>query len=118
MKSLNSILIEGNLIEDPEFIKTDIGTSLCKFSIAAERFFKQEGKYQKEVSFFKVKTWARLAETCNQYLKKGRGVRIVGRLKQDQWKGNDGEDKSAVYIIADQVEFRPDFRKKENLPKE
>lgn len=109
MNSLNSILLEGNLVKDPEFSYTSKGTAMCKFSIAANRFYKVDGEYEEEVSFFDVTAWATQAEICNQYLKKGREIRIVGRLKQDRWKGSDGEDKAAVHIIADHVEFRPNF---------
>ena len=113
MNSLNSILVEGNLTRDPELGQTPKGTSVCKFAIASNRFYKLDDEYQKEVSFFDVTTWARLAENCGEYLKKGRGVRIIGRLKQDRWKGIDGKGKSRVYIIADHVEFKPNFGSKE-----
>jgi single-strand DNA-binding protein len=114
MNNLNSILLEGNLVRDPEINHTPKGTPVCKFSIASNRFYKLEDEFQKEVSFFDITTWSRLAEVCGEYLKKGRGVRIVGRLKQDRWKGNDGKGKSKVYIIADHVEFKPQFKGKES----
>ena len=110
MNSLNSILLEGNLVKDPEYQVTAKGIPLCNFSIESNRFFKLDDEYQKEVSFFNITAWKRLAEACNQYLKKGRGVRIVGRLKQDRWKSTDGESRSRVYIIADHVEFKPDYK--------
>ena len=66
---------------------------------------------EKEVSFFEVETWAKLAEACNNLGKKGRGVRVVGRLKQDRWTGNDGKQRSKISIVAEHVEFRPEFRK-------
>jgi single-strand DNA-binding protein len=113
MNNLNSILVEGNLVRDPELNHTQKGTPVCKFSIATNRFFKLDDEYQREVSFFDVTTWARLAEVCNEFLKKGRGVRIIGRLKQDRWKGMDGKGKSKVYIIADNVEFKPVFSNKQ-----
>ncbi len=91
MNNLNSILIEGNLVRDPELAYTQKGTAVCKFSVASNRFFKQEEEMQKEVSFFEVSTWARLAEVCGEYLKKGRGVRVVGRLKQDRWTSPEGQ---------------------------
>lgn len=113
MNSLNSILLEGNLINDPELSHTQKGTALCTFTIACNRFFKQDGEYQKEVSFFNITTWGRLAETCNTYLKKGRGVRVVGRLKQDRWKTADETGKSRVYIIGEHVEFKPIIKTEE-----
>jgi len=68
---------------------------VCKFSVACNRFFKQDDETQKEVSFFDVSCWTRLAEVCSEYLKKGRGVRVVGRLKQDRWTDADGKDGAA-----------------------
>jgi single-strand DNA-binding protein len=117
MNNLNSILLEGNLVRDPEINQTPKGTPVCKFSIASNRFYKLDDEFQKEVSFFDITTWSRLAEVCGEYLKKGRGVRIVGRLKQDRWSGIDGKTKSKVYIIAEHVEFKPQFNGKESQSK-
>jgi len=111
MNNLNSILIEGNLVKDPELSYTPKGTAVCKFSVASNRFFKHEEEMQKEVSFFDVSTWARLAEVCGEYLKKGRGVRVVGRLKQDRWTDPDGKPHSRVEIVAEHVEFKPQLKK-------
>ncbi len=107
MNNLNSILIEGNLVKDPELSYTPKGTAVCKFSVACNRAFKQDDQLQKEVSFFDVSTWTRLAEVCGEYLKKGRGVRVVGRLKQDRWTDADGKPHSRVEIVAEHVEFKP-----------
>jgi single-strand DNA-binding protein len=118
MNNLNSILIEGNLVRDPEYRETAKGTALCTFSIAASRFFKQGNETEKEVSYFDVQTWAKLAECCRSQGRKGRGVRVVGRLKQERWNGSDGKAHSKVSIVADHVEFRPDFRKEETQTSE
>ena len=107
MNNLNSILIEGNLVKDPELSYTAKGTAVCKFSVACNRAFKQDDQLQKEVSFFDVSTWTRLAEVCGEYLKKGRGVRVVGRLKQDKWTDADGKPHSRIFIVAEHVEFKP-----------
>jgi single-strand DNA-binding protein len=113
MNNLNSILIEGNLVRDPLFRSTAKGTSLCTFSLASNRFFKQDSGLEKEVSFFDVETWAKVAETCYNLGHKGRGVRVVGRLKQDRWTGPDGKIRSKITIVADHVEFRPEFKRGE-----
>jgi len=107
MNNLNSILIEGNLVRDPELSYTPKGTAVCKFSVACNRQWKQDDEIQKEVSFFDVSAWTRLAEVCGEYLKKGRGVRVVGRLKQDRWTDPEGKPHSRVEIIAEHVEFKP-----------
>ena len=113
MNSLNSILIEGNLTRDPELNHTPKGTPVCAFGVASNRFYKQDEEYQKEVSFFDVETWARLADTCSEHLVKGRGVRVVGRLKQDRWQDPEGNPRSKVKIVAEHVEFKPVFAKRQ-----
>jgi single-strand DNA-binding protein len=111
MNNLNSVLIEGNLVRDPLLRSTPKGTPLCTFTLASNRFFKQDSGMEKEVSFLDVETWSRLAEQCYNLGRKGRGVRVVGRLKQDRWIGSDGKNHSRVTIVAEHVEFRPDFKK-------
>jgi single-strand DNA-binding protein len=110
MNNLNSILLEGILVRDPLLRTTSKGTSLCTFSLASNRFFRQDSGLEKEVGFFDVETWAKLAEHCYNLGRKGRGVRVVGRLKQDRWTGQDGKSHSRISIVAEHVEFRPDFK--------
>jgi single-strand DNA-binding protein len=117
MNNLNSILIEGNLVKDPQLRTTPKGTSVCTFRLASNRFFKQDSGFEREVSFFDVETWAKLAEACSNKGKKGRGVRVVGRLKEDRWTGNDGKPRSRVAIVAEHVEFRPEFRRENAVEK-
>jgi single-strand DNA-binding protein len=111
MNSLNSILLEGNLTRDPESKTLPSGTQVCSFSVASDRFYKQNEILEKEVSYFDVEAWSRLGQSCVENLKKGRGVRVVGRLKQDRWTDNDGKTKSKVKIVAEHVEFKPAFNK-------
>jgi single-strand DNA-binding protein len=111
MNNLNSILIEGNLVRDPLLRSTPKGTSVCTFTLASNRFFKQDSGLEKEVGFFDVETWTKLAEHCYNQGRKGRGVRVVGRLKQDRWTGPDGKSHSRVAIVAEHVEFRPEFKR-------
>ncbi len=108
MNNLNSVLIEGNLTRDPELSYTGKGTAVVKLGVANNRWFKQEDELQKETSFFDVTVWGRQAEVCEQYLKKGRGVRVVGRLRQDRWQDPEGNPRSKVEIVAEHVEFRPE----------
>ena len=113
MNNLNSVLIEGNMVREPQFRTTPKGTSVCTFILASNRYFMQESGVEKEVSFFEVETWAKLAEACGNLGKKGRGVRVVGRLKQDRWIDNAGKKHSKVTIVAEHVEFRPMFETSE-----
>jgi len=114
MNNLNSILIEGNLVKDPLLRSTPKGTQICSMRIASNRYYKQDNQtpgFEKEVSFFDVESWARLAEACYSKGHKGRGVRVVGRLKEDRWNSVDGKPHSRVTIVAEHVEFRPEFNK-------
>ena len=111
MNNLNSILIEGNFVRDPEYRATAKGTAICTFTIATNRYFRQGDELQKEVSFFDVETWSRLAESCNTLGRKGRGIRVVGRLKQDRWQDAEGKARSRISIVAEHVEFRPEINK-------
>ena len=116
MNNLNSVLIEGNLTKDPVLKTVPSGVQVCAFSIATNRYYKVHNEQQHEVSYFDVETWAKTAENCSLYLKKGSGARIVGRLKQDSWVGDDGQKRNRIKIIAEHVEFKPSFgeKKKQN----
>ncbi|MBN2352820.1 MAG: single-stranded DNA-binding protein [Spirochaetales bacterium] len=116
MSNLNQILIEGNLVRNPELRRTPKGTPVCTFSVASNRFYKQDQdeEFQKEVSFFDITIWTELATNCATTLKKGRGVRVIGRLKQDRWQDPEGKQRSKVHIIADHVIFKPEFKGKKS----
>ncbi|MCX8014289.1 MAG: single-stranded DNA-binding protein [Rectinema sp.] len=108
MNHLNSILVEGNLVRDPNLHTTPSGNQVCDFTLATNRSYKiADQKYENEVSYFDVEAWARLGTTCAQNLKKGRGVRVVGRLKQDRWTDMEGKSHARVKIVAEHVEFKP-----------
>ncbi|ULQ59685.1 single-stranded DNA-binding protein [Brucepastera parasyntrophica] len=111
MNSLNSIILEGNVVRDSVVKETPKGTSVCTFSIASNRFYRQEEEYEQETSFFDVETWSRLADACGKYCLKGRGIRVIGRLKQDRWKSADGTNYSKVKVVAEHVEFKPVLKK-------
>ncbi|MCL2191047.1 MAG: single-stranded DNA-binding protein [Treponema sp.] len=110
MNNLNSVLIEGNMVRDPLYRTTPKGTPVCTFSLASNRYLRQDAGVEEEVSFFDIEAWTRIAEACNSQGKKGRGVRVVGRLKQDRWTDGEGKSRSKIRIVAEHVEFRPDFR--------
>lgn len=107
MNSLNSIVIEGNLTADPKSKTLPSGSTVCNFTLASDRFYRQDEGTEKEVSYFDVEAWARLGESCARDLKRGRGVRVVGRLKQDRWIDHEGKKRSRVVIVAEHVEFKP-----------
>jgi single-strand DNA-binding protein len=92
---------------------TPKGAAVCSFVLASNRYFKQDEETQKEVSFFEVTTWTRLADICGESLSKGRGVRVVGRLRQDRWNSPEGQPRSKVSIVAEHVEFKPQLKKQD-----
>jgi single-strand DNA-binding protein len=110
MNSLNSIIVEGNVVRPPEIRETAKGTPVCTVGVAVNRWYKgTDGVLQKEVSFFDVDTWGQLAKACSETCQKGRGIRVVGRLKQSRWQDSEGKNKSKVCIVAEHVEFKPKF---------
>lgn len=116
MNNLNQILIEGNLTRDPVLKKTPKGTSICTFSVASNRYHKNEGseEFAQEVSFFDITAWQELADKCAKELTNGRGVRVIGRLKQDRWTDKETQQgRSKIYIIAEHVVFKPENKKGE-----
>jgi single-strand DNA-binding protein len=108
MNHLNSVLIEGNLTGDPLFRDAPKGVPVCAFTIASNHFCKSDGGLEKEVCFFDIEARSKLAEKCRNLGRKGIGVRVVGRLKQDRWYGADGVFHSDIFIVAEHVEFRPE----------
>ena len=107
MNNLNSILLEGNLAREPELRYTQKDTPLCTLTIASIRSYKVDGERTEEVSFIEGITHGKLASVCAQHLSKGRGVRLVGRIKQERWEDADGNTRSKVVIVAEHVEFQP-----------
>ncbi len=113
MNSLNTIIIEGSVVKEPVMRETPKGSKVCTFSLMTVRAYKKDDSFEKEISFFDVDVWGRLADICMENTTKGRGVRVVGRLKQSRWQGNDGKNHAKIGIIAEHVEFRPKFKQSE-----
>ncbi len=113
MNNLNSVIVEGNLTKDPTSQTTPSGKLVCKFTIANNRYYKVGDENQQEVSFFTVETWGKVADSCAEYLKKGRGVRVVGRLKQERWRDQDDNARERAVLVAEHVEFKPQYPRRE-----
>ena len=105
MRNFNLAVLEGRLVGDPEMRYTQNGTALCRFSIANNNDYYKDEELQKQVSFVEVTTWAKLAEQCNEYLKKGNRIIVNGRLKQDRWQDDTGGNRSKISIVGNQVQF-------------
>ena len=106
MNQLNSIILEGNVVKKAELSEPTSGFIVCKFPLAVNRKSKTpEGELKEEVSFFDVETYGQMAEKCSKYCDKGKGVRVVGRLKQSRWEENNVKH-SRVYVVAEHVEYK------------
>ncbi|HEY3225874.1 MAG TPA: single-stranded DNA-binding protein [Planctomycetota bacterium] len=106
MASLNKVLLIGNLTRDPELRYTPQGAAVCEFAIAMNRTFNSKtGEKKEEVTFIDIVAWARTAEICAEYLKKGRPVFVEGRLQQDRWEQPDGQKRSRIRVTAERVQF-------------
>ena len=114
MNNLNSIILEGNLVRDASLAEPVPGFKKCIFSVGVNRFYKnKKNEAVDEVSFFDIETYGRMAEYCSEKAKKGRGVRVVGRLKQDSWKDDSGKTQSRVYVVAEHIEYKPEKKSEE-----
>lgn len=108
MNQLNSIILEGNVVRDAVLLEPSEGFKVCKLCIAVNRFYKNKNdQASEEVSFFDVECFGKSAEYCQKKAIKGRGVRVVGRLKQDSWKDSSGKSQSRVFVIAEHIEYKP-----------
>ena len=100
--TLNKVMIIGSVGRDPEGRYTPAGTPVTTFSVATNRRSKEGGE---ETEWFTVVAWEKLAETCNTYLTKGQKVYVEGRLQTRTWEDKEGQKKSKVEVIANQVLF-------------
>ena len=101
----NNITIVGNVTRDPELRFTASGQATATFGIAVNRRWqnRQTNEWEEAVSFFNVVVWRELAENCAESLHKGTRVLVSGRLEQRSWETPDGEKKTVVDIVADEV---------------
>lgn len=104
--SLNKVFLMGRLGKDPESKTLQDGTAICSFSVATSESFKDKsGQKQEKTEWHFCKTFGRLAEICNQYLKKGRQVLVEGKIQTRSWDDKDGVKKYATEILASNVTF-------------
>lgn len=105
MAGLNRVVLVGNLTRDPQLRYTPSGTSVANFGIAVNRRRTRQGEQINEVDFFNVVTWGKLAELCSNYIAKGSPVALEGRLQSRTWETEDGQKRTAVEIVAENVQF-------------
>jgi single-strand DNA-binding protein len=101
--STNSVTLIGNLTRDPELRFTTGGRGVASFGLAVNRRYQQNGEWQEQTSFFNVVCWGDLGENAATSLTKGARAIVTGRLEQRSWETQDGEKRSVVEVIADEV---------------
>jgi single-strand DNA-binding protein len=100
-KSLNKVMLLGNLGKDPEVRYTASGKAMATFSIATSfQWRDQEGNDQERTEWHRVVAWGRLGEICGEYLSKGKQVFIEGRIQSRDWEDQDGNKRTTVEIVA------------------
>jgi single-strand DNA-binding protein len=104
--NINRVVLTGNLTRDPEVRSTGSGLAICKLGIAVNGRRKngQTGQWEEKANFFRVTVFGRQAESCGQYLTKGRPVAIDGRLEWSEYEV-EGQKRQSVDIIAENVQF-------------
>ena len=107
MRGFSKAISAGNLTRDPELRNTPSGASVCSFSVAVNRVYRDTSGEQKEdVSFIDCSAWGKLGEMINQYAKRGTGVLVSGRLDQRSWEDkNTGQKRSRVEIVVEDFNF-------------
>jgi single-strand DNA-binding protein len=105
MKSVNKVILVGNLGKDPEVKYTPQGTPIAKFSLATnERFKDKDGNWQDRTEWHNIVLWQRLAEIAGEYLKKGHKVYIEGRIRTDSWDDKQtGQKKYMTTIVGNDI---------------
>ena len=105
MSNGNHVSITGNLTKDPELRFTPNGQAIANFGVAVNRKWqnKQTNEWEEATSFFDVVCWGTLGENCAQSLSRGSRVLVSGRLDQRTWESQDGDKRSKIEIVADEV---------------
>lgn len=104
-RSVNQVILMGNLTRDPEVRQTPNGQSVCSFGLALNRSFKgSDGEWQEATDFVDIVAWAQLGERVAQYVHKGSRVLVQGRLQYRSWEA-DGQKRSKLEVIAGDVTF-------------
>jgi len=110
-RGLNKVMIIGHLGRDPEMRFTPSGRPVTTFSVAVSRSWNTaDGERRSETEWFNIVAWGNLAEICKQYLHKGQQVYIEGRLQTRRWEDNDGQKRTRVEVVANEMMMLGDRR--------
>lgn len=107
MASLNKVFLMGNLTRDPELRYTPSGSAVASFGVAVNRKYKQGDEVKEDVCFVDVTVWGKQAENCAEYLSKGRGVMVEGRLNYRSWETEEGQKRNKLDVVANNIQFLP-----------
>ncbi len=111
-RSLNRVILIGNLTRDPELKYTPSGTAVCTFGVATNRSWKTaDGQTKEETQYHRIVAWQKLAELCGKLLTKGRKVFLEGRLVYRTFTGRDGQQRTIAEIVLDDFIVFGDGRK-------
>ena len=101
-RSLNRVVLIGNLTRDPELKYTPAGTAVCTFGVATNRSWTTtDGQTKEETQFHRIVAWQKLAELCGKLLTKGRKVYCEGRMTYRTFTGKDGQQRTIAEIVLD-----------------
>lgn len=114
-RSLNKVMLIGNMTRDPELRYTPQGTAVCTFGLATNRTWVSDGQPQEDVEFHRIVAWQKLAELCSQLLFKGRKVFVEGRLQTRRWTGKDGQERQTTEVVIDNMLVLDSRRKEGDL---
>lgn len=105
VRSLNKVMLIGNLTRDPQMRYTPSGTGVCTFGIATNRSWvpSDGSERQEETEYHNIVAWSKLAEICGQLLKKGDKVYVDGRIRTRDWKSQEGDDRRTTEIVIDNM---------------
>ena len=101
---LNYVCLIGRLVRDPEYRLTSSGIPVVRFTMAVDKFKRKDSQEENTADFIRIVAWRRLAEICNQFLKKGKLVAIDGRLQIDSYE-KDGIQKTSAEVVADNMQM-------------
>ena len=107
MAGFNTVILLGNLTRNPELRYTPTGTPVASLGLAVSRRYKQGDELKEEVCFVDIVVFGKQAEHCGQYLSKGNGIIVDGRLQQRRWETEDGQKRSKHEVVAQTVTFMP-----------
>lgn len=99
--SFNSITLVGNLGRDPELRYSAQGTPICQFTMATNDRIQKNGEWVKHTTWFRVTVFGKQAESCSQYLQKGRQVYVQGRMRTEEYVDRNGDKRFSNEVIAD-----------------